>query len=1036
MDKNKRRFLKGAAATTGAGLFSAGYSGTIKHIAHGAMHGTSGEVTKNAIYGNALDVEYNVDLKTGDITENNEQRVANTMCLGCWTKCGVRARIDNKTDKIVRIVGNPYHPLSGTEESTLPFETPIKEAYVSMSAYQEAGLSGRSTACARGNAMLEILDSPHRITHCLKRVGPRGNGQWEKISFEQLVKETVHGGDLFGEGHVEGLKDIRDIKQRLDPNNPEYGPKANQLLVTDASDDGREIFTKRFTFNSFGSRNWGNHGSYCGFSYRAGSGAVMDDLNKYAHIKPDWANSKFLLFMGTSPQQSGNPFKRSARELANARVENGNDFSYVVVSPMLPNTSNMPCAPKNRWIPIKPATDTALAMGMIRWIIENDRYAHDFLSAPNKQAAIKAGYDGFSNATHLVFTDKNHPKYGKLVHASDVGLPFNGKVSSPSDDVVVIDESTGELVLSKTTNKAKLYVEQVISTTNGEVNVASGFELLKQSAMQLTLDEYSDDCEVPVTDIIALAREFTSHGRLASVISHGGTMSANGFHSAWSIMMLNVLNGNINARGGTVIGGGAYSPFGVGPKYNLKKFKGMVKPSGVFLSRSKFPYEKTSEFKRKKAAGQNPYPAQQPWFPISPPVTTEHLAGALNGYPYKIKAWISHMTNPLYGVPGARKAYEDKLRDPNILPLFISVDAFINETNAFSDYIVPDTLTYESWGWTSAWNDVRTKTSTGRWPVVTPRVEATAEGDTICMESYLIAIAKELNLPGFGDKAIQGADGKQYPLTKSYHFALYGGVNVAYQGDNPVPHIDNEDIKWSGIERILPHLVDTLTQEEAGKVAYLYARGGRFEDADKGRKPDGSPKKMWPKPLSIWNETIGSRRNSQTGAFFDGVPSYHKTQLINGQSLDEAFKAYPLRLTSYKSHTMSSMSIGSDRLRQVNPSNPVRLNRNMAKTLGIETGDRVKISTPNGYAFAIVECEAGVQPSCIAIQHGFGHKELGARTHYIDGIAMQANPMMKSGINLNDLAILDTSRDGQFPLVDWVLGSAARQGIPAKIEKA
>jgi tetrathionate reductase subunit A len=61
---------------------------------------------------------------------------------------------------------------------------------------------------------------------------------------------------------------------------------------------------------------------------------------------------------------------------------------------------------------------------------------------------------------------------------------------------------------------------------------------------------------------------------------------------------------------------------------------------------------------------------------------------------------------------------------------------------------------------------------------------------------------------------------------------------------------------------------------------------------------------------------------------------------------------------------------------------------------------------------------------------------LGARTHYIDGIAMQANPMIKSGINLNDLAILDTSRDGQFPLVDWVLGSAARQGIPAKIEKA
>ncbi|UJF17353.1 tetrathionate reductase subunit TtrA [Vibrio sp. SS-MA-C1-2] len=1035
MDNNKRRFLKGAAAAGGAGLFVAGYSDSIKHIANGVTKGTSGEVTKNAIYGNALDVEYKVDLKDGNITANEKQRVANTMCLGCWSKCGVRAKIDNETDEILRITGNPYHPLSGTEGSTLKFDTPIKDAFVSLSGYQEAGLQGRSTACARGNAMLENLTSKHRVTECLKRVGPRGSGKWQVISFEQLVSETVNGGDLFGEGHVEGLKDIRDTKTRLDPNNPEYGPKSNQLLVTDASDDGREVFTKRFTFNSFGSRNWGNHGSYCGFSYRAGSGAVMDDLKKYAHVKPDWSNSKFLLFIGTSPQQSGNPFKRSARELANARVENGKDFSYAVVSPMLPNTSNMPCAPKNRWIPIKPATDSALAMAMIQWIIENERYADDFLTAPNFGAAKAAGYNSHNNASHLVFSDTKHPKYGKLVKASDIGLPIAGKPNSPSDDFVVLDAKSGVITKANDSQKAQLFVDSELETTKGKVAVKSSMALLKASAFANSLQDYSEACSVPVDEIIRLATEFTSHGKQAAVISHGGTMSTNGFDTAWSIMMLNVLIGNLNSKGGALASGGQYPAFGAGPRYNLKKFKGMVKPSGVFLSRSKFPYEKTSEFKRKEAAGENPYPAQQPWFPISPPVTTEHLTAALNGYPYKVKAWISHMTNPIYGMPGLRTALEDKLRDPKVLPLFISVDAFINETNAFSDYIVPDTLTYESWGWTSAWHDVPTKTSTGRWPVVKPRVVPNAEKDTVCMESYIIAISRAMGLPGFGEDAIKGHDGKSYPLTKSYHFSLYGGANVAYQKGKPVPHIDSDDLNWSGVERILPELTSTLTAEEAGKVAYLYARGGRFQDADEGRKPNGDPSKMWMKPMMIWNPTIGSRKNSITGEYFGGVPSYAPSRLADGTELTDAFKEFPLRISSYKSHTMSSMSIGSDRLRQVHSNNPVRINEQTAKRLGITTGDKVEISTPNGSRFALVEAVAGVHEDCLAIEHGFGHKELGASDVQIGDKVIKANPLIQVGINMNDLSVLDTSRKGRYPLIDATLGSAARQGLPAKIRK-
>ncbi|WCF13137.1 hypothetical protein N4G58_03800 [Edwardsiella piscicida] len=142
----------------------------------------------------------------------------------------------------------------------------------------------------------------------------------------------------------------------------------------------------------------------------------------------------------------------------------------------------------------------------------------------------------------------------------------------------------------------------------------------------------------------------------------------------------------------------AYPAFGRGPCYDFERFPGKVKPGGLMLSRSKAHYEQSSEYREKVAAGVSPYPSRAPWYPLSAPLLTEQLCAALDGYPYRLKAWISHIANPLYGVPGLRALLEDRLRSPAQLPLIVAVDAFINETSALADYLVPDTVTYESWG--------------------------------------------------------------------------------------------------------------------------------------------------------------------------------------------------------------------------------------------------------------------------------------------------------------------------------------------------
>src|SRR5690554_4883576 len=103
VDTSRRRFMKGAVAAGGAG-----------------------EKPKDRIHGNSLAPEYRVDLDTGELTLNPDQRTAFTICYGCTTQCGVRVRVDNSSDRVLRVSGNPYHPLSADDH--LPMRTPVAEA--------------------------------------------------------------------------------------------------------------------------------------------------------------------------------------------------------------------------------------------------------------------------------------------------------------------------------------------------------------------------------------------------------------------------------------------------------------------------------------------------------------------------------------------------------------------------------------------------------------------------------------------------------------------------------------------------------------------------------------------------------------------------------------------------------------------------------------------------------------------------------------------------------------------------------------------
>jgi tetrathionate reductase subunit A len=128
-------------------------------------------------------------------------------------------RVDTADNRIIRIAGNPYHPLATTHPA--PMETPVREVYAMLGG--DNGLEGRATSAPAARPCSSTKKLPPRSQAAQAR-GPRGSGQWKSITLEELVQEICEGGDLFGEGHVDGLRAIRDVNTLIDEANPEYGP--------------------------------------------------------------------------------------------------------------------------------------------------------------------------------------------------------------------------------------------------------------------------------------------------------------------------------------------------------------------------------------------------------------------------------------------------------------------------------------------------------------------------------------------------------------------------------------------------------------------------------------------------------------------------------------------------------------------------------------------------------------------------------------------------------------------------------------------
>ena len=92
------------------------------------------------------------------IKPNPNRKVVLTTCKSCHGGCGVIAHVAG--GKVVKVEGDPDSPIS------------------------------HGSMCSKGLAVTQMAYHPDRILHPMRRVGPKGSGEFEQVSWDEAL-ETI-----------------------------------------------------------------------------------------------------------------------------------------------------------------------------------------------------------------------------------------------------------------------------------------------------------------------------------------------------------------------------------------------------------------------------------------------------------------------------------------------------------------------------------------------------------------------------------------------------------------------------------------------------------------------------------------------------------------------------------------------------------------------------------------------------------------------------------------------------------------------------
>ncbi|MHB8777317.1 MAG: molybdopterin-containing oxidoreductase family protein [Anaerolineales bacterium] len=245
----------------------------------------------------------------------SEEKIVASTCHLCSAGCGILVRVAD--GKAVKLEGNPMHPIN------------------------------QGSLCPKGQAAPELLYNPDRLTSPMKR--DRASGQLTPIQWDEAIQLVA-----------QKLNDLRKAGH----------PEQAVLMHGDTRGQMRSFLT--YFMQAVGSPNIVSHES---LNVAAAKLGVYLTQGVYSLPAYDIEKTNYILSFGANFLEAGSNPQRTISGYSYLRRGRATRGKVVVIDPR----QGIHGAKADEWIPIKPGTDAALALGMANVIIRSGLVDADFV---------------------------------------------------------------------------------------------------------------------------------------------------------------------------------------------------------------------------------------------------------------------------------------------------------------------------------------------------------------------------------------------------------------------------------------------------------------------------------------------------------------------------------------------------------------------------------------------------------------------------------------------------------------------------------